>query len=147
MRSGQEPWNEGVTALPVFLAAGAVAVIAILVVLIAALSGPEPSTPTAHELSELGLGTAQQNKDAKFFVGKGCEKCFQTGYRGRTGIYELMMISDEIQELIYQRATAGSIKRLALKAGMQTLRMDGARKALAGITTVAEVLRVTQADV
>ncbi len=107
----------------------------------------EPSTPTAHELDQLGLGTLQQNKDAKFYVGRGCEKCFQTGYRGRTGIYELMLINDEIQELIYQRATAGSIKKLALQSGMQTLRMDGARKALAGITTVAEVLRVTQADV
>jgi len=107
----------------------------------------EPSTPTAHELDQLGLGTLQQNKDAKFYVGRGCEKCFQTGYRGRTGIYELMLINDEIQEFIYQRATAGSIKKLALQSGMQTLRMDGARKALAGITTVAEVLRVTQADV
>ncbi|MBN1508697.1 MAG: type II secretion system ATPase GspE [Sedimentisphaerales bacterium] len=107
----------------------------------------EPSTPTAHELSELGLGTPEQNKDARFYVGKGCERCFQTGYRGRTGIYELMLIHTDIQDLIYKRATAGSIKRLALQAGMQTLRMDGARKALAGITTVAEVLRVTQADV
>jgi general secretion pathway protein E len=106
----------------------------------------EPSTPTAHELSELGLGTPEQNKDAKFFMGKGCEKCFQTGYRGRTGIYELMLIHDDVQELIYQRAPAGSIKKLALKAGMQTLRMDGARKALAGLTTVAEILRVTQSD-
>jgi len=107
----------------------------------------EPSTPTAHELDQLGLGTPEKNKDARFYVGKGCEKCFQTGYRGRTGIYELMLVTDEIQELIYQRATAGSIKKLALQSGMQTLRMDGARKALAGITTVAEVLRVTQADV
>jgi len=107
----------------------------------------QPSTPTAHELSELGLRTPEQNGDANFYVGKGCERCFQTGYRGRTGIYELMLINDEIQDLIYQRATAGSIKKLALQAGMQTLRMDGARKALAGITTVAEVLRVTQADV
>ncbi len=107
----------------------------------------QPSTPTAKELSELGLGVPEQNGEAKFYVGAGCERCFQTGYRGRTGIYELMLISDEIQELIYQRATAGSIKKLALQAGMQTLRMDGARKVLAGITTVAEVLRVTQADV
>jgi len=107
----------------------------------------EPSTPTDHELSELSLGTPERNKNANFYVGKGCERCFQTGYRGRTGIYELMLIGDEIQELIYQRATAGSIKKLALQSGMQTLRMDGARKALAGITTVAEVLRVTQADV
>ena len=58
-----------------------------------------------------------------------------------------MLISDKIQDLIYQQETAGTIKKLALEAGMQTLRMDGARKVLAGMTTVAEVLRVTQADV
>jgi type II secretory ATPase GspE/PulE/Tfp pilus assembly ATPase PilB-like protein len=57
-----------------------------------------------------------------------------------------MLISDRIQELIYRQETAGVIKRTALEAGMQTLRMDGARKVLAGQTTVAEVLRVTQAD-
>jgi general secretion pathway protein E len=107
----------------------------------------QPATPTDHELSELGLGSLEESRDAKFYVGKGCERCFQTGYRGRTGIYELMLIHEDVQDLIYQRAPAGAIKKLALQAGMQTLRMDGARKALAGITTVAEVLRVTQADV
>jgi type II secretory ATPase GspE/PulE/Tfp pilus assembly ATPase PilB-like protein len=58
-----------------------------------------------------------------------------------------MLISEKIQELIYKQETAGTIKRVALEAGMQTLRMDGARKVLAGMTTVSEVLRVTQADV
>jgi type II secretory ATPase GspE/PulE/Tfp pilus assembly ATPase PilB-like protein len=58
-----------------------------------------------------------------------------------------MLITEEIQNLVYQRATAGTIKKLALDAGLQTLRMDGARKVLAGITTIQEVLRVTQADV
>ena len=58
-----------------------------------------------------------------------------------------MLINEEVQDLIYTRATAGTIKKIALRAGMQTLRMDGARKVLAGITTVAEVLRVTQSDV
>ncbi|HUW20457.1 MAG TPA: type II secretion system ATPase GspE [Sedimentisphaerales bacterium] len=108
--------------------------------------------PTARELRELGvLSTEAQTPgagaDAKFFVGAGCDKCFQTGYRGRTGIYELMPINEGIQELIYKRESAGTIKRAALEAGLQTLRMDGARKVLAGITTIAEVLRVTQADV
>jgi general secretion pathway protein E len=103
--------------------------------------------PTAHELSELGLGSPQDNKDAQFFVGTGCERCFNTGYRGRTGIYEVMLIGETIQDLIYKQETAGTIKRVALAAGMQTLRMDGARKVLAGVTTAAEVLRVTQADV
>jgi general secretion pathway protein E len=106
----------------------------------------QPAEPTAHELSELGLGSHRENKDAQFFVGAGCERCFHTGYRGRTGIYEVMLIGDRIQDLIYRRETAGTIKKVALGAGMQTLRMDGARKVLAGVTTAAEVLRVTQAD-
>jgi len=105
------------------------------------------SEPAAHELRELGLGEIEANNGTKFFVGTGCEKCFQTGYRGRTGIYEILMVSGEIQDLIYKKKTAGTIKKTALEAGMKTLRMDGARKVLLGITTVSEVLRVTQADV
>jgi general secretion pathway protein E len=104
--------------------------------------------PSDHELRELGLlnidGPVLEHK---FYVGTGCDKCFQTGYRGRTGVYELMMINEEIQGLIYKTETAGTIKRVALNNGLQTLRMDGARKVLAGITTIAEVLRVTQTDV
>ena len=102
--------------------------------------------PTSHELRELGLGDRQAT-DSKFVIGAGCDKCFQTGYRGRTGIYELMLINAEIQNLVYQRTSAGIIKKTALDAGLQTLRMDGARKVLAGVTTIAEVLRVTQADI
>jgi len=107
----------------------------------------EPVEPSPHELRELGLGEALVNNGGKFFVGAGCERCFQTGYRGRTGIYEMMLIHEEIQNLIYKRESAGTIKRAALDAGLQTLRMDGARKVLAGVTTISEVLRVTQTDV
>jgi general secretion pathway protein E len=107
----------------------------------------KPAQPAEHELRELGLNGVAKGETAAFSVGQGCERCFQTGYRGRTGIYEVMLIDDEIQELIYKRETAGKIKRVALSRGMQTLRMDGARKALNGTTTVSEVLRVTQADV
>jgi type II secretory ATPase GspE/PulE/Tfp pilus assembly ATPase PilB-like protein len=95
-------------------------------------------------LRELGLGAYQQGE---FFMGAGCERCFQTGYRGRTGVYELMMINSEIQDLIYKTESAGVIKKVALNAGLQTLRMDGTRKVILGITTIAEVLRVTQADI
>ena len=108
--------------------------------------------PTEHELRELGLASAEAGLSdsdegpGKFFVGAGCDRCFQTGYRGRTGVYELMLINEEIQDLIYKRESAGIIKKAALNAGLQTLRMDGARKVIAGITTIAEVLRVTQAD-
>jgi general secretion pathway protein E len=103
--------------------------------------------PTPHELRELGLGDITGQSQAQFYLGAGCDKCFQTGYRGRTGIYELMLVNEEIQNLIYQKISAGTIKKAALEAGLQTLRMDGARKVLAGITTIPEVLRVTQSDV
>ena len=102
--------------------------------------------PPPHELRELGLAI-EQTIHAEFFEGAGCEKCFQTGYRGRTGIYELMQITEEVRDLIYAKESAGAIKKHAIEAGLQTLRMDGARKVSAGVTTVAEVLRVTQADV
>lgn len=102
--------------------------------------------PTPQELRQLGLGDAQAS-EGRFFVGAGCDRCFQTGYRGRTGIYELMLINEQIQELIYKRESAGTIKKASLNAGLQTLRMDGVRKVLVGTTTIAEVLRVTQADV
>lgn len=107
--------------------------------------------PSEHELRELGLGNMEGLDsvagDHKFYTGAGCEKCFQTGYRGRTGVYELMLISQDIQDMIYKQESAGTIKKVALNSGLQTLRMDGARKVLDGITTVAEVLRVTQADI
>jgi type II secretory ATPase GspE/PulE/Tfp pilus assembly ATPase PilB-like protein len=58
-----------------------------------------------------------------------------------------MMVNEEVQNLIYKRESAGTIKKVALNAGLKTLRMDGARKVLAGLTTVSEVLRVTQSDI
>ncbi|MBN1796429.1 MAG: type II secretion system ATPase GspE [Sedimentisphaerales bacterium] len=103
--------------------------------------------PNDQELRQIGLLDISGRDEHKFYNGAGCDRCFQTGYRGRTGVYELMLISEEIQELIYKTETAGAIKRAALDTGLQTLRMDGARKVLAGITTIAEVIRVTQADI
>jgi general secretion pathway protein E len=98
-------------------------------------------------MSEHALGELAGDNSGHFYVGAGCDKCFQTGYRGRTGIYELMTIDSQIQDLIYKRESAGVIKKTALDAGLKTLRMDGARKVLQGETTTAEVLRVTQADI
>ena len=85
--------------------------------------------------------------ETKFYMGKGCDRCFHTGYRGRTGIYEIMLMTEQIQDLIYRQESAGKIKRVALETGTKTLRMDGARKVMEGMTTAAEVLRVTQADI
>ena len=100
--------------------------------------------PAEHELRELGIG---DKGGGEFYVGAGCSKCFNTGYKGRTGIYELMMLDEQIREMVNVRQTAGVIKQKAIEKGLQTLRMDGARKVIAGATTIAEVLRVTQADI
>lgn len=76
----------------------------------------------------------------------GCEQCRGTGYRGRIGIYELLVANQEIRDLATQRAPSNLIKDAATRAGMQTLRSDGWDKVLAGSTTVEEVLRVSKAD-
>ncbi len=76
----------------------------------------------------------------------GCEECRGTGFRGRTGVYELIVISDAIRPLIVSRASSNEIKAAALKSGMHTLRDDGWNKVLAGVTTIEEVLRVTEED-
>ncbi len=80
----------------------------------------------------------------QFLHGRGCDACRYTGYRGRTGIYELMVIDDPVRNLIMQRANANMIKTVAVERGMGTLMQHGARKVLEGRTTAEEVSRVTQ---
>ncbi|MFA6666681.1 MAG: ATPase, T2SS/T4P/T4SS family, partial [Armatimonadota bacterium] len=82
----------------------------------------------------------------RFFHGRGCDQCKYTGYKGRTGIYEMIMIDDEIRSLILDRAPATVILDTACRHGMRTLREDGWLKVQKQITTVDEVLRVTQED-
>jgi general secretion pathway protein E/type IV pilus assembly protein PilB len=76
----------------------------------------------------------------------GCEECRGTGYAGRTGIYEILLISDAIRQMIVERRSSADIKIHALEHGMRTLRMDGWRKVLGGVTTLEEVIRVTSED-
>jgi general secretion pathway protein E len=74
----------------------------------------------------------------------GCEHCNGTGFRGRTGIHELMVMDDRIRELVLRHADASQIHRQAIAGGMRTMYHDGLLKALSGITTIEEVVRVTQ---
>lgn len=98
---------------------------------------------TDEELREIGLSKGA----AKYlYKGKGCDYCQQTGYRGRLGIFELMLMSEEIRSLIMSNSDSTIIKAKAREHGMETLREDGAQKVLAGVTTVAEVTRVTRED-
>ena len=85
-------------------------------------------------------------KEGTIYEAVGCEDCRRTGFRGRTGIYEVLVVHDEMRSLVVQRATAGDIKAHALRHGMRTLRMDGWTKALHGVSTLEEVLRVSEED-
>ena len=78
--------------------------------------------------------------------GKGCEECRGTGYRGRSGIYELFVLDEDARSLILRRASTRDIRQHAIQRGMATLRMDGWKRACEGATTVEEILRVTQED-
>jgi general secretion pathway protein E len=99
--------------------------------------------PEAEALKEVGLVPAQlEGKMA--YQGRGCPACSETGYRGRTGIYEMLTVSEAIRQLIMKKADSTSICRQAVGEGMKTLREDGAQKVMAGVTTLEEVVRVTQ---
>jgi type II secretory ATPase GspE/PulE/Tfp pilus assembly ATPase PilB-like protein len=82
----------------------------------------------------------------QLFGGKGCPQCFNTGYSGRTGIAEVLLLTPAIRELILARAQEHIIKRQARSEGMQTLREEGLQIVFAGVTTLEEVLRVTAPD-
>jgi general secretion pathway protein E len=85
--------------------------------------------------------------EVQVYEGSGCEECSQTGYRGRSGIYELLQVGDPIRQLILKRSSADAVKDAAVRQGMRTLRDDGWQKVRTGVTTVAEVVRVTQEEV
>ncbi len=87
------------------------------------------------------------NARPTFYKARGCAQCTNTGFSGRRGIYELLLIDDAVGPLILRKADAQAIKRVAWEQGMDTLRDDGARKVIAGMTTVEEVLAATQEDV
>jgi general secretion pathway protein E len=133
----------------------------------------EPYTPSDFDLQQLGIDperTAsrlarqmsarylvhgvpytpaglEQKPPFTFYRAKGCPACLQTGYTGRRGIYELLMVDDVVGALVLKSSDAQTIKRAAIDQGMDTLRDDGARKVLTGMTTVEEVLAATQEDV
>ena len=100
---------------------------------------------TADELKQIGLKPEHAPR-MRLWRGKGCPHCLNSGYMDRTAIYEIFTINDQVRDQIMVKAQVTQIKAEALKRGMRTLRMDGARKVLKGLTTVEEVLRVTQMD-
>jgi general secretion pathway protein E len=106
----------------------------------------EAYQPTREELEELGVAPQRLMGQTVYKTGPGCPQCKNTGYRGRTGIHELLVVDDEIRNLVMKNADAAALRRAATARGMNTLRGDGADKILQGSTTLEEVLRVTQED-
>ena len=103
----------------------------------------EGYVPDPEVLREAGL--AMSHLEGKtLYRGKGCPACSETGYRGRSGIYEILLVSEGIRQLIMKKADSTTIGRKAIEEGMRTLREDGSRKVIEGITTLEEVVRVTQ---
>ncbi|MCX7705927.1 MAG: ATPase, T2SS/T4P/T4SS family, partial [bacterium] len=120
-------------------------VIGIIAQRLVRLNCPKCSQRTSYPeelLKEIGLDMNAGNYNFK--AGRGCDYCLHTGYHGRTGIFEFLEMDDEIRNLIMKQVSSGEIRRYSLNKGLRTLRMDGARKVGEGITTVSEVLRVTQ---
>ena len=102
-----------------------------------------PLETSPEALIKLGFKPGEK---VEFFHGKGCKACRNTGYKGRTAIFEMLTVSLEIQELILRRASTAEIKQAAIQGGMRTLRADGLLKAKQGVTTLDEVLRATSLD-
>jgi general secretion pathway protein E/type IV pilus assembly protein PilB len=105
-----------------------------------------PYQPTESELRSLNLDSAKTS-GATFVQGKGCNDCNKTGYRGRFGIFEIFVIDDDARKLIYDRVPTSVLRARAREMGMRTLREDGARKVMAGLTSADEVVRATVGDV
>jgi type IV pilus assembly protein PilB len=105
----------------------------------------QPWVPPEGELRSLNIDP-NNIQNAIFLKGKGCADCSNTGYRGRMGIFEIFVIDDEARKLIYDKVSATVLRSRAREMGMRTLREDGVRKVLAGLTTPDEVIRATVGD-
>ncbi len=128
---------------PFLIASSLTGVIAQRLVRVICPACKESYKPSDVELSYF----SGQHSAINLYRGRGCEKCSGKGYVGRTGIFEFLIMTDEIRHMITEKTDSQSIKNLASSKGMRTLRADGIEKALKGITTLEEVLRVTQSEI
>ena len=128
---------------PFLVTSSIVAIIAQRLVRVLCLHCKEVYTPDEETLVNLGLNLSVL-ADNTFYRKKGCNLCMQTGFRGRSAIFEIMVVDDNIRRLVLKTSDANQINELAVKQGMITLQQDGIQKVMAGITTTEEVLRVTR---
>ncbi|UCG59179.1 MAG: type II secretion system ATPase GspE [Phycisphaerales bacterium] len=129
---------------PYLISSSVVAVMAQRLVRVICPRCKKPCNPQDRATSIWGETESLTAVEGQFYRGSGCEDCLETGYLGRTGIFELLLVDDDVKELIIKRKGSHIIRETAIEKDMSTLREDGLRKALAGDTTLEEVYRVTQ---
>jgi type IV pilus assembly protein PilB len=130
--------------VPAYLVASSVvAVLAQRLVRVVCTKCKQPFQPLDSQIQEAGI-TPEQLKTATFMKGRGCINCQKSGYKGRLGIFELMVMNNKIRELAFQGAATQDIRRAAVSSGMNVMFEDGVQKALRGITTLDEVFRVSK---
>jgi len=129
---------------PFLISSSVMAILAQRLVRVLCKECREPYEMTPAEISELEIKGGAAG--ATVYRAKGCATCFNTGYLGRKAIYELLLIDDEIRQLIMKNTDSATLKAVAMQKGMRTLRQDGADNILQGITSVDEVVRVTQKE-
>jgi len=128
---------------PFLIASSVLAVLAQRLVRILCRSCKVPFEASPLQLRQLGVN---DQRSATIYGKKGCPECSSVGYSGRKGIFEFLTVSDNIRDLVMEKANANEIRKHALREGMRSLRSDGANKVLIGMTSIEEVLRVTQDD-
>ena len=134
---------------PFLVASSLVGVLAQRLVRVLCKECRKPYVPTAEEREQVGLSDeilAQAGNPTHVYKSQGCPLCQGTGYQGRTGIYELMLVDDDIRALVLKNTDSSTIKKAAVDHGMLSLMQHGAYKVALGITTAAEVLSVTAED-
>ena len=127
---------------PFLVTSSVIAILAQRLVRIICHDCKEAYNPDEESLKNIGI-TPDMSAGKKIYRGRGCPSCLNTGYRGRTGIFESMILSDTLKSLIIKTSDANAVKNMAVDQGMITLRHDGAQKVLNGITTIEEIFRVT----
>lgn len=131
---------------PFLVSSAMVAIIAQRLVRVLCRECRQAYLPGEEELLRLSINR-EDIGNANFYLAKGCPSCMNRGYKGRIGIYEILLMDDELRQMIMERSDSSTIKSRAQKKGMKSLKEDGARKVIAGTTTTEEVLRVTEADI
>ncbi len=126
---------------PFLVASSVIGVLAQRLVRMICPNCKEPYTPPPESVKRFGL-MAYTDSEITFYRGRGCDHCKMTGYKGRSGVFELMPITDRVRSLVLQRSSSAELRQAAIEEGMKTMQDDGLRKVLEGMTTIEECLRV-----